>query len=212
MNAAAAWPELHAVLEQARELGFLGPAPVAHHIEHARGFVDVAGQALERPLTRWCDLGSGGGAPGLVLALTWPAGRGVLVESMQRRAQFLRDAVVRLSLSDRVEVAEGRAEALAHSPGVRETFPLVTARSFATPAVTAEIGAGFVKPTGILVVSEPPSAAAERWPAEGLAHLGFGAAEYRTGRDAHFAVLRKVRSAGNDVPRAVGRPTKRPRW
>ena len=52
--------------------------------------------------------------------------------------------------------SNGRAEDWAHEPELRETFDLVTARSFARPAVTAEIACGFLKVGGLLVVSEPP--------------------------------------------------------
>ena len=55
----------------------------------------------------------------------------------------------------------------------RESFDLVTARSFARPAVTAEIGAGLARPGGMMVVSEPPTGEA-RWPEAALADLGYG--------------------------------------
>ena len=75
--------------------------------------------------------------------------------------------------------------------------------------MTAEIGAGLVAVGGTLVVSEPP-VPADRWPEPELAELGFAGAEVVTARDAHFACLRKVRAAGNNVPRRRGRAAKRP--
>lgn len=60
------------------------------------------------------DIGSGAGLPGLPLAIAKPGVRVVLVESLSRRAEFLRIAVADLGLD--VEVIRGRAE----DPAVRE--------------------------------------------------------------------------------------------
>ena len=65
---------LEACLGQARELGFFGPGPVGVHIDHALGYAEVlaplaaAVASVGRGIAI-ADLGSGGGAPGLVLAL-----------------------------------------------------------------------------------------------------------------------------------------------
>ena len=72
-------------------LGFLGPGPIAAHIEHAAGFLralaDVAGTVV--------DLGSGGGVPGLVLAVARPDLALVLLEAMASAAASSREAVRR---------------------------------------------------------------------------------------------------------------------
>jgi 16S rRNA (guanine527-N7)-methyltransferase len=200
------------VLSQAREHGYLGPGPVQTHLDHARGFGAAFVGASGAPPTTFCDLGTGGGVPGLVLAVLWPAAQGLLVEAMKRRASSLRDAVVTLGLDDRVQVAEGRAEELARDPAHRERFALVTARSFAEPAVTAEIATGFVEVGGSLVVSEPPHPDPDRWPAAPLEALGFAAASRMTGDNGSFAIIRKVSAASQDWPRGVGKPGKRPLW
>jgi 16S rRNA (guanine527-N7)-methyltransferase len=119
---------------------------------------------------------------------------------------------VDLNLVDRIRVAEGRAEEFAHEPGLRESFTLVTARSFAEPAVTAEIAAGLVEMGGALIVSEPPEPDSRRWPAGGLAELGFGEPDRNVGDSGTFAVIPKISPAPADRPRGVGKPTKRPLW
>ena len=64
---AAVPSEVTAVLERSRELGFLGPQPVARQIEHALDFWRaIVASGLESS-ARILDLGSGGGLPGLVL-------------------------------------------------------------------------------------------------------------------------------------------------
>ncbi len=72
-----------------------------------------------------CDIGSGAGLPGLVLALRRPDLRVTLVEPLLRRATFLQEAVQELGVS--VEVVRARAEQL---HGERE-FDVVTSRAVA---------------------------------------------------------------------------------
>jgi 16S rRNA (guanine527-N7)-methyltransferase len=200
-------PRLDEVLGEARDLGFLGPGPVAPQIAHARGFAATQARAPESFL----DLGSGGGLPGLVLALTWPHAAGVLVEAMVRRAEFLERACHRLGLIDRIRVRNDRAETAAREPGLREQFELVAARSFGTPAVTAECGAGFLRLGGRLVVSEPPEDDPLRWPAGPLGSLGLHVLRH-AGAGSRFVVMERRDALPEAVPRRVGVPSKRPLW
>ena len=190
-----------AVLEEARALGFLGPAPVGPHVEHARGFAAAAGA----PPGRACDLGSGGGLPGLVLALGWPASSWVLLDANRRRSAFLARAVASLGLEQRVEVHCARAEEAGREPGVRAAFDLVVARSFGPPPATAECAAPLLRVGGRLVVSEPPEPA-ERWPAAGLALLGLR----RLPGPPAYAVLEQAEPCPDRFPRRTGIPAKRP--
>ena len=210
MSAAPA--ELRQVLEEAKTAGYLGPGPIEAHLTHAAGFIATAEAALGRIPTNFCDLGTGGGVPGLALAIEWDQATGLLVDANVRRAAFLREAVATLGLSERLEVLEERAEVVGRPGRCRETYELVTARSFAGPAVTAEIAAGIVKVDGYLVVSDPPVPDDARWPAAELQSVGFAPAELVVRADAHFAVLRKADPAPARYPRAVGKPGKRPLW
>jgi len=161
------------------------------------------------------DLGSGGGVPGLVLAMRWPEDHGVLLEAQRRRCVFLEHAVARLGLMQRITVRCGRAEQLARSPELRGTVDLVVARSFGRPAVTAECAVGFLRGGGRLVVSEPPAGTTdlvERWPTDGLAQFGLGAAIPVRAKDAGVVGM-VARGAPDDRwPRREGRPTKSPLW
>ena len=203
---------LREILERARAAGFLGPGPVEAHIAHSEGFAEAAEAARGREPASFADLGSGGGVPGLAMSVRWTAAQGVLVESGRRRSAGLRDAIASLGLERRAEVLEERAELVAQREGYRERFEVVTARSFAGPAITAEVAAGLVAVGGVLVVSEPPRSSGDRWPARELRELGFGAAEPVDRAQAHFVVLRKVATAPERYPRGVGRPAKRPLW
>lgn len=53
-----------------------------------------------------CDVGSGAGLPGLILAIALPSFHVTLIERSQRRCGFLRNAVSRCNLHERVNVAE----------------------------------------------------------------------------------------------------------
>jgi 16S rRNA (guanine527-N7)-methyltransferase len=194
-------------LERAQELGFLGPGPVVTHIDHSRGF--IAG--LDGPPGRFLDLGSGGGVPGLVLALDWPDAHAVLLDAGERRCVFLREAVTRLDLDGRVEVVRQRAEEAGRSPALRGAFDLVVARSFGAPAVTAECAAPFLRVDGRLVVSEPPADSEDpgRWPADGLSHLGLTLdAAWR--QEYGYQSLVQRAPCPERYPRRVGQVAKRP--
>jgi 16S rRNA (guanine527-N7)-methyltransferase len=160
-------PPLSEVLHEARDLGLLGPGPIADHIGHAEGFV----AARPAPPRRFLDLGSGGGVPGLVLAQAWPTAEGVLLDGGERRVAFLRRAVLALGLAPRIEVLAARAEVAGRDERWRQAFDRVVARSFGPPPLTAECAAPFLEVGGDLLVSDPPDGE-DRWPAMGLAPLG----------------------------------------
>ena len=81
---------------------------------------------LVPPSASVCDIGSGAGLPGLVMAIRRPDLSVTLVEPLLRRTAFLDEAVARLGLHN-VDVVRARAEAL---HGERE-FDVVTSRAVA---------------------------------------------------------------------------------
>lgn len=188
--------------------------PVPDQVDHSLGYAGVAEAELGGPPQSSLDLGSGGGVPGLVLALCWPATRVVLVEANARRCRLLQEAIETLQVGDHVEVADGRAESLARQSKLREGFVVVTARSFGRPSVTAECGAPFLEAGGRLIVSEPPPAesgfAETRWPASPLEELSL-APLYSARFDRFgYQILGKVARSKDRYPRRVGVPTRRP--
>jgi 16S rRNA (guanine527-N7)-methyltransferase len=199
---------LDEVLERSRELGFLGPGPVDEQRAHAAAFLD----ALDpRPAALAIDLGSGGGVPGLVLATLLPTTHWVLLDAMQRRTAFLREAVELLGLGGRVMVHTARAEAAGRDPAFRATADLVVARGFGAPALTAECAAPFLRPGGLLVVSEPPGSTGDRWQVEPLARLGLHPDGLVAGPPS-FMRLRQRALAPAEFPRRAPKLVKRPLW
>ncbi|MFC3309234.1 16S rRNA (guanine(527)-N(7))-methyltransferase RsmG [Blastomonas aquatica] len=81
--------------------------------------------ASPTPTSRWIDLGSGAGFPGLVVALIAPC-QVTLVESRGLRIAYLERAIEHLGLSDRVDVAGMPLERM---PTV--TADVISARAFA---------------------------------------------------------------------------------
>src|SRR4051812_49028685 len=200
--------ELLEVLERARDVGLLGPGPVDAHLDHAAAWAGVLGADP----ASFLDLGAGAGVPGLMFLLVWPEAVGTFLDSRQRSVESIRAAAEDLGWGHRVTVVEGRAETLGRDPELRERFPLVVARGFGSPAATAECGAAFVGAGGRLSVSEPPGGDAERWPDDGLAQLGLGAAAALTAPTGSFVVLEKIAPLGERFPRRVGKPRQRPLW
>lgn len=190
-------------LARSRTLGFLGPGAVDDHVRHAQGFL----RALEGLSGLVVDLGSGGGVPGLVVARARPDLRLVLLDAMAKRCRFLETSVGVLGLQDRVTVVEGRAEDVGRGP-LRASADVVLARSFGSPAVTAECAAPLLRVGGRLIVSEPPDPA-ERWPAAPLADLGLQPSG-REGSGPTVQVLEQLMPCPDRYPRRVGIPAKRP--
>jgi 16S rRNA (guanine527-N7)-methyltransferase len=189
------------VLEEARERGFLGPGPVAAHVEHAWPLVAVL------PVTGTVvDLGSGGGVPALALAVARPDLEWVLVEAQHRRARGLIEAVAALGLSERVVVLVERAEETGRGR-YRGGAAAVVARSFGPPAVTAECAAPLLAAAATCWVAEPPSPDPERWPEDGLGELGL---TRRLERAGGWVGLDRVAPCPDRYPRRVGIPAKRP--
>jgi 16S rRNA (guanine527-N7)-methyltransferase len=197
---------LEEVLGDAQRIGLLGPEPVERHLVHARLWASTLEPAA------FLDLGSGAGIPGLVLAVEWPDVRAVLLDGQLRRTAWLRTAVSRLDLGRRVEVVEGRAEDLAHAPELRESSPLVVARGFGPPPVTAECGSGFVAVGGALSVSDPPGGDASRWPEDGLSQVGLDLSTQVVQPSGSFVILRKHAALAAELPRRRNLPLKSPLW
>jgi 16S rRNA (guanine527-N7)-methyltransferase len=93
---------------------------------------------------RLCDLGSGAGLPGLVLACVRPALEVVLTEVRRNRAAFLEVAIGELEL-ERVTVWGRRIETL------RDRFDVCTARAFADPQTSWAAAERLLEPDGHLI-------------------------------------------------------------
>ncbi len=198
---------LTVVLARQRARDLLGPGDVETHRVHGRGFAAMVDALPGRAL----DLGSGGGVPGLVLAVdSWPAAHVVLLDGSQRRCTYLELAVAELGVGDRVSVHWDRAEDAGHLDRLRGTQDVVVARSFGPPAATAEGAAPLLALGGCLVVSEPPEGPGGRWDGAALTDLGLAVEDSDQVGGAWFTRLRQVRPCPPRYPRRAGLPVRRP--
>jgi 16S rRNA (guanine527-N7)-methyltransferase len=159
------------------------------------------------------DLGAGGGLPGLVLAAVLPTARVVLVESLNRKCAFLRDATEAMELPN-VAVVCARAEEWTEGAGACD---VVTARALAALPVIYEYAAPLLRPEGVVVAWKGELSADEA--ADGAAAaavLGLGEAPPRSVRPFAGSERRTLRTARKVAPtparfpRRPGIATKRP--
>ncbi len=166
------------------------------------------------------DVGSGGGVPGIPLAITCPDANFTLLEATAKKVAFLRACVKRLGLTN-VRVVEARAEVAAHDRGertatgrqgmFREGFDLVIARAVARLPTLLELCAGFAKINGRLCFIKGQQAAAEVEEASHAAHLLKIVHVDTVGTPTGTLVAYEKPSATpRDYPRANGEPGRVP--
>ena len=143
------------------------------------------------------DLGSGGGSPGIPLAVALPTRSVTLVESQRRKCDFLERYAVELP---NVEVVWGRAE---EQPV--EAFGVALAKALAKPPVACELCVPLVQVGGIAVLWTGATA-----DIESVARVaGLLGAELESG-DEGLLVVRKTGPAPPGFPRRPGMAKKRP--
>lgn len=107
-------------------------APLSRHL-HEDG----------RSRTRLLDVGSGGGLPGAVLAILLPGLMITCVDTVGKKAAFVRQVAGALALSN-LESVHGRVEGL-HAPA----FDVIASRAFASLAAFARLTGGHLAPGGV---------------------------------------------------------------
>ena len=167
----------------------------------------------EAGVRRFVDLGSGGGYPGLPLALALPAERALLVDSIAKKAAFLEVAVAAAGVADRVAVAAVRAEDLAADRRHRERWPAVTVRAVASLPELVELAFPLLAPGGLLLAWKRAGLGDERDRAlRAVAALGGGSVEVAplpatiAGLEDHLlVVVRKGGPHGTGLAAPAGR-------
>jgi 16S rRNA (guanine527-N7)-methyltransferase len=162
------------------------------------------------------DLGSGGGYPGLPLAIALPARRVLLVDSVAKKARFLEVVAEAVGVAGFVAVAAARAEDLAADPAQRGRWPAVVARAVAALPELAELALPLLRPGGHLV-------AWKRQPLEAELRAGERAFRRLGGRltgvenvtvpgleDHVLAVVEKVAPTPAEFPRSPAARSRRP--
>ena len=135
--------------------GLIGPREVPRLWERHLVNCALLGRAIDRDVDV-CDIGSGAGLPGVVLAICRPDLSLILVEPLLRRSTFLSEVVTELSLRN-VEVVRARAEEL---HGQRD-FAVVTSRAVAPLGRLLDWSMPLVREGGHLIAMKGVSAPAE---------------------------------------------------
>lgn len=151
-------------LGSSQRLGFLGDLPIPAVIAHARHFVRAVEEWAPAAAPQIADIGSGGGVPGLVLAVDLPAAHVTMIDRRAARTDHLARLVRRLGVADRTDVVTAN---LSTPPAdLLGRFDVVTARGFGPPPSTLAAARPLVGEGGIIVISEPPAGEPDRWPLE----------------------------------------------
>lgn len=162
------------------------------------------------------DVGTGAGFPGLALKIAYPNMKVTLLDSLNKRIQFLNDVISELDLKD-IETVHGRAEDFAKPGMLREKFDLCVSRAVANLSTLSEYCLPFVKKNGCFISYKSEKISEEIAEAEkAIAILG-GKVEkqvefmlpdsdiYR-----NLLVIEKVKPTPAKYPRKAGLPSKDP--
>lgn len=177
---------------------------------------DKVRELVGNPEGRVMDLGSGGGIPGIVLAITLPEYQFTLLDATGKKVAFLRECIDELGLENTTAV-QGRAEELGHDIEWRSAFDLVTARAVTSLSALLELGLPFVRMNGWLVLPKGPDIDDEMTIARKAAgKLGGTIVEASflpiVGSlvDTRLVLVRKDTPTPGGFPRRVGLPAKAP--
>lgn len=162
------------------------------------------------------DVGTGAGFPGLALKIAYPELKVTLLDSLQKRIQFL-DAVIEKLGLEGIETIHGRAEDFAKPQKLRESFDLCVSRAVANLSTLSEYCLPFVKVGGYFIPYKSEKIAQEKEEAEKALELLGGKFErqiefmlpssdiYR-----NLFVIKKVKETPKKFPRKAGLPAKEP--
>lgn len=173
-------------------------------------------QIKTEPLTV-CDVGAGAGFPSLPLKILFPQLKVTIVDSLNKRINFLQQLVERLQLTD-VSLFHARAEEFGGKRSEhRQQYDLVTARAVARLTVLSELCLPLVKVGGKMVALKAAKAEDELKDAKSAIQLLGGQIsaddEFAlpiSEEKRHIIVIDKVKDTPKKYPRKPGTPSKEP--
>ena len=162
------------------------------------------------------DVGTGAGFPGLALKIAYPNMKVTLLDSLQKRIQFLDAVIQKLELSG-IETIHGRAEDYAKPGMLREKFDLSVSRAVANLSTLSEYCLPFVKKGGYFISYKSEKIAEEMEEAvNAISILGGevkGQIEFMLPDSdiyRHLFVIIKKKDTPKKYPRKAGLPSKEP--
>lgn len=162
------------------------------------------------------DIGTGGGFPGIPLKIVYPNSSFTLMDSLNKRINFLHD-VVDVMEFDGVEPIHARAEELARKEGYREEYDIATSRAVADLRTLAEYCMAFVKPGGYFIAMKGPNYKEELENSRNAIDTMGGKLEKVVSYDLpegngerNLIIIKKVRPTPKKYPRGQGKPKNKP--
>lgn len=162
------------------------------------------------------DVGTGAGFPGIPLKIVYPHLRVVLLDSLNKRINFLNEVIAKLGLSG-IEAIHGRAEDYARQKGYREQFDIVVSRAVANLSSLSEYCIPYTKDKGLFISYKSGNVDTEYKEAKKAVFL-LGGKEKEVvkfmlpGSDIErsLVVIEKVKNTPKTYPRKAGLPSKEP--
>jgi 16S rRNA (guanine527-N7)-methyltransferase len=202
--------------DKANVIGTREPIEILHR--HILDSLSCLRFAPLRAVGKVADIGSGGGLPGMPLAVVLPDAEVTLIESVGKKVDFLRYVTQELQLGN-VRVVNSRIEEAAREEEHRGAYDVCTVRALARLSVVAEYSLPLLRRGGYVIAMKAKEDEEER--AEGeraSATLGGRLCEEITvpqasgveQRDRRLVVLEKVGGTPDLYPRKTGTPAKSP--
>lgn len=162
------------------------------------------------------DVGTGGGFPGIPLALLFPEKQFVLMDSLNKRLKVIDDLTAKLDILN-VTTVHGRAEDMGRSKEHREKYDICVSRAVANLATLSEYCLPFIKKGGNFLAYKG-SKAEEEIKESSKAIFLLGGKIVREERmtlsgfdlDHNIIVINKVKNISAKYPRKTGTPSKEP--
>ena len=162
------------------------------------------------------DVGTGAGFPGIVLAILNPESKFVLLDSLNKRVDFLKQVCDKLKINN-VTAIHGRAEDYAKDAAYREKYDLCVSRAVANLATLSEYCLPYVKVDGMFIPYKSGEIDEEvKGSKKAVKVLGgeiedvvkFELPGTDIGRS--FVKIHKVKNTAKKYPRKAGMPSREP--